>query len=1371
MRRADYSNLSTLMNNCLDTVEATLSILIPTYARALKLQEALWSALNQTVPVPIIVLNDCPQQVIECPHPLIRVVNLPERLPSLGAKRNALLDLAESEWVAWLDDDDWLLPWYVEDFTSCMGQGADAVLAKRCWYAAGGEPGGNVVWEESTAIISLAVRTATARLLKGFPVDQDYGEDRVFVDKVIAESRSCSLLNRSGYCYRWDNDVYHVSGMGEAPHPRERFLADADQRLLTGREPSGRVVIHPSFRHDYFRTFPDARQGAVVVRDQPENELLVRAIEILPAMSVRFTYPRRVASILDAILREYPEAAHPAVTMSISVAFQHATGRYALSTGDGSRKEGVSPGELGLEILSLINQSLHGCRTALVLDGGAVVNGDNALLLLGGVGTGKTFLIAWLLRRTFGFLADGLVLLEQEHGNVSGTRHPLKIRRSGADAFAKFFSHLDYGAAVQSGAAGDLLPQQSVSMQPCVPGTCAVSLMVFVEYRQGTELSLDTLSAAQAALLLMGCVRNGKTLPGGGFALVSKTCKTIPALRLVYGDFAQLDGTLDRLWSILCGVKLAQPDIHRLLSPINRNNPLTEAVTKKKDQPPAPPAKDENPPAPAAADVAIPEATPRGPEKILTIGMATYDDYDGVFFTVQAIRLYHSEILADIEILVVDNHPQGPCAASLKRLDSDIPGYRYVPESAKTGTAVRDLIFTEASGEFVLCMDCHVLIVPGALHRLVQYCKDHSQSRDLLQGPLIYNNLSTISTHFQPVWRKGMYGIWGTDDRGLDMNAAPFDIPMQGLGVFCCRKAVWTGFNPRFRGFGGEEGYLHEKFRQNGGRTLCLPFLRWLHRFERPLGVPYKNIWEDRIYNYFVGFSELGMDTAPIEAHFAEHLGEKPAQKIFATIKKEMAAAFFFFDAIYCIGLQKEVARRSAMERRFEALGIARRVVFFPAIETPGNHHIGCALSHRTIIAEGERRRLHNILVFEDDAIFLDDTLYHLSRSIEELQRQDWHLFYLGGHRWGRTFPLADGCTSLEVAQGMTCTHALAYNAAIFPRILAEVPETLEAMTAWIDRERGIDQYLRGIGKIFVASPVVASQPSILAGEGADSLSRFTLGEKLQALPMPRSGESPLADSVRVEVRERNACHAHFSQPLQRFLAPFRSSLDRPLVSAMMVTKNRPELAKRALQCFLRQTYPVKELVILDDGEDVLLENVVRGLEDKRVKFFRIPSTGKTLGELRNAALALTRGEYVCQWDDDDLSDPQRLEVQMAAILVHDVDACLLQRHIVWFPDAHRLAISEVRRWESSFVCRKSKVPDYPILGKGEDTPVIEEIAKGKYLWLDYPRLYVYVYHGKNTWDTSHFDAIWQVSSRRFEGAAYDKMMKDLGLRMFDVKF
>ncbi len=172
---------------------------------------------------------------------------------------------------------------------------------------------------------------------------------------------------------------------------------------------------------------------------------------------------------------------------------------------------------------------------------------------------------------------------------------------------------------------------------------------------------------------------------------------------------------------------------------------------------------------------------------------------------------------------------------------------------------MRDFIFEEAAGTFVLCMDCHVLFPAGTLKRLFDYFEVHPDTNDLLQGPLVFDNLQRLGTHFEPVWSEGMFGRWGLDERGQNPDGEPFDIPMQGLGVFACRRLAWPGFNKRFRGFGGEEGYIHEKFRQAGGRTLCLPFFRWLHRFGRPLGIPYRNNWEDRFHNYFVGFREIGL--------------------------------------------------------------------------------------------------------------------------------------------------------------------------------------------------------------------------------------------------------------------------------------------------------------------------------------------------------------------------------------------------------------------------------------------------------------------------------------------------------------------------------
>ncbi len=258
----------------------------------------------------------------------------------------------------------------------------------------------------------------------------------------------------------------------------------------------------------------------------------------------------------------------------------------------------------------------------------------------------------------------------------------------------------------------------------------------------------------------------------------------------------------------------------------------------------------------------------------LTVGMATYDDFDGVYFTIQALRLYQN--LADSEILVIDNYG---CDDTQKFVES-VSGARYIRATEVVGTAVRELVFTHANGEAVLCIDSHILFVPGAIARLRQYFADHPATQDLLQGPLLYDDLTSISTHFNPEWRSQMWGTWGADPRGHDAEGEAFDIPSQGLGVFSCRREAWPGFNPAFRGFGGEEGYIHEKFRQRGGRTLCLPWLRWVHRFGRPKGVPYPLTVEMKLRNYIIGFTELGLDTTEAEAHFAEFLSPGRVTKV-----------------------------------------------------------------------------------------------------------------------------------------------------------------------------------------------------------------------------------------------------------------------------------------------------------------------------------------------------------------------------------------------------------------------------------------------------------------------------------------------------------
>jgi glycosyltransferase involved in cell wall biosynthesis len=254
----------------------------------------------------------------------------------------------------------------------------------------------------------------------------------------------------------------------------------------------------------------------------------------------------------------------------------------------------------------------------------------------------------------------------------------------------------------------------------------------------------------------------------------------------------------------------------------------------------------------------------------LTIGIPTYNDFDGVYFTVQALRQFQD--LADTELVVVDNYG---CEHTRKFVEAWGQG-RYILATEEVGTAAaKNRLFAAAQGEAVLCCDAHVLFAPGVIARLTAYYRAHPDTPDLLQGPLVADDLTTVCTHMEPIWRNELWGVWASDPRGLDPDAEPFEIPMQGMGVFSCRREAWPGFHPALRGFGGEEGYLHEKVRQRGGRCLCLPWLRWVHRFARPAGVPYPALLKDKVRNYLIGFRELGLDLAPVRDHFSARLSSE----------------------------------------------------------------------------------------------------------------------------------------------------------------------------------------------------------------------------------------------------------------------------------------------------------------------------------------------------------------------------------------------------------------------------------------------------------------------------------------------------------------
>jgi glycosyltransferase involved in cell wall biosynthesis len=102
-----------------------------------------------------------------------------------------------------------------------------------------------------------------------------------------------------------------------------------------------------------------------------------------------------------------------------------------------------------------------------------------------------------------------------------------------------------------------------------------------------------------------------------------------------------------------------------------------------------------------------------------------------------------------------------------------------------------------------------------------------------------------------------------------------------------------------------------------------------------------------------------------------------------------------------------------------------------------------------------------------------------------------------------------------------------------------------------------------------------------------------------------------------------------------------------PLVSVVLTTHERPEFLPVALACHHHQTYPRKELIVVDDGAVHPVPRSDIGRAGGRLLY--VPP-GTPLGTKLNNGLGVASGEYCLKMDDDDWYAPEFLERMMAAL-------------------------------------------------------------------------------------------------------------------------
>jgi len=93
------------------------------------------------------------------------------------------------------------------------------------------------------------------------------------------------------------------------------------------------------------------------------------------------------------------------------------------------------------------------------------------------------------------------------------------------------------------------------------------------------------------------------------------------------------------------------------------------------------------------------------------------------------------------------------------------------------------------------------------------------------------------------------------------------------------------------------------------------------------------------------------------------------------------------------------------------------------------------------------------------------------------------------------------------------------------------------------------------------------------------------------------------------------------------------------LVSVCLITYDRPELLEEAIECFLKQTYQNKELIIVNDRPEQKLV-----FNHPRVKIHNLQERFTCCGDKRKFSASLAQGEYIQFWDDDDIHLPWHID-------------------------------------------------------------------------------------------------------------------------------
>lgn len=116
-----------------------------------------------------------------------------------------------------------------------------------------------------------------------------------------------------------------------------------------------------------------------------------------------------------------------------------------------------------------------------------------------------------------------------------------------------------------------------------------------------------------------------------------------------------------------------------------------------------------------------------------------------------------------------------------------------------------------------------------------------------------------------------------------------------------------------------------------------------------------------------------------------------------------------------------------------------------------------------------------------------------------------------------------------------------------------------------------------------------------------------------------------------------------------------------PTVACVMLTRDRPEMSRRAVRCFVGQTYPAdhRQLFIYDTGDEPQWMTDGLAWPHNVIRLWARDKQGQPIGKLRNLANewaacglvgSIGKPDILMHWDSDDWSAPGRIADQVVAL-------------------------------------------------------------------------------------------------------------------------